>query len=187
MSVALLAGLAACGEANAVGAGGSPVTLTRDAAAGAKFGAPGPRTCSTTALPAKGPISAAQARAYVICGYEKVYQGGNLMLYLIGHVQVQVSAGRPYQHVLDSLPAIDPHKPVYDIRGSSVTYACSMPYDGPALPKPQQCRRTVNTNDEGRCYQTTFNDWRCTWGDLSAPMDTDTRTLVPPPAVSEVE
>ena len=178
--------LALSGAVLAAPGGTAGVVLTRDRAAGAKFHAPGPRTCSSTTQPSNGPISAAQARSYVICGYEKVYQGGAEQLYLIGNVQVQVSSGRPYQHVRDSLEAIDPHKLVYDIRGSSVTYTCSQPYTGPALPKPQPCRRTPNPHDEGRCYQTTFGDWRCTWADLTAPMDTDTRTLVPVPTEAEV-
>ena len=60
----------------ATSAQGDGVTLTRDASVGAKYGAPGPRSCSTTTLSKSGAISPEQARAYVICGYEKDYQGG---------------------------------------------------------------------------------------------------------------
>jgi hypothetical protein len=162
------------------------VTLTRDAAIGAKYGAPGPRTCSTTALPKSGAIGAAQARAYVICGYEKDYQGGSRNLYLIGHVQVQVGAGRPYEHVRDSLQDIDPHKQVYDIRGSSVKYSCALPGET-VLPKSKQCTHTVEKTDEGKCYQTTFGEWRCTWSDFYAPMSTDTRLNIPAPSLADVE
>jgi hypothetical protein len=162
------------------------VTLTRDNAIGAKYGAPGPRSCSTTSLPRSGAISPAQARAYVICGYEKDYQGGSRSLYLIGHVQVQVGNGRPYEHVRDSLQDIDPHKQVFDIRGSSVKYSCAWPEDT-VLPKARQCSRTVEKTDEGKCYQTTFHDWRCTWSDFYAPMSNDPRLNIPAPSASDVE
>jgi hypothetical protein len=160
-------------------------TLTRNTAIGAKFGAPGPRSCSSMNQPSKGAISPEQARAYVICGYEQDYQGGNEALYLIGQVKIQVSRGRPYEHVRDSLEQIDPHQLVYDIRGTSVTYQCVLP--GGTLDAGHLCSRTVNANDEGKCYKTTFNEWRCTWGDLSAPMSTDTRLRVPAPKASDVE
>lgn len=186
ISAALLVVLAACGAADAHGEEGGGATLTRDAAIGTKFGAPGPRSCSSTSQPSRGPISAAQARAYVICGYEKEYQGGSDNLYLVSHVQVQVSNGRPYEHVRDSFEQIDPHKQVYDIRGNSIIYQCSLPGAYPAS-KASLCRRTINQNDKGICYQTTFNEWRCTWGDLTAPMTTDTRTLVPVPSEADLQ
>lgn len=187
LCVVLCAAVAACGDAKPAGQGGGSVTLTRDASVGAKFGAPGPRSCSSTTQPTSGPISPAQARAYVICGHEMDYQGGSESLYLIGHVQVQVASGRPYEHVRDSLEQIDPHKQVYDIRGSSVGYQCSLPSKLEGAPQLQPCRRTVEQNDKGLCYQTTFNEWRCTWGDLTAPMSIDTRTLVSAPAEADVE
>jgi hypothetical protein len=163
-------------------AASNEVVLTRNAAVGAKFAAPGPRTCSSRSQPASGSLSAANARAYVICGSEMDYQGGAENLFLFSQVKVQVSRGRPYEHVRDSLQDIDPHKLVYDIRGSSVAWVCGLP-GGPNKP----CARTVNPNDEGKCYQTTFDEWRCTWGDFSVSMSTDTRLMVAPPTLAEAE
>lgn len=174
-----------CGHGASAGAASGGIQLTRNADIGAKFGAPGPRTCSTMKQPSKGPISPNQARAHIICGFEQDYQGGTEELNLIGQIQVQVSKGRPYDHVRDSLEGIDPHQLVYDIRGTSVTYSCVLP--GGTLSGAQLCSRTVNAHDEGRCHQTTFSEWRCTWGDLSAPMSTDTWLRVPVPKASEVE
>ena len=161
------------------------ITLTRNAAIGAKFGAPGPRSCSSMNQPSRGPLSPEQARAYVICGYEQDYQGGQEELFLVGQVQVQVSRGRPYEQGPDTLDQIDPRRPVYDIRGTSVTYLCSLP--SVISPTDRRCSRTVNANDKGLCYQTTFNEWRCTWGDLTAPMSTDPALNIPPPKPSDVE
>ena len=101
-------------------------------------------------------------------------------------MQVQVANGRPYEHVRDSLENIDAHKAVYDIRGSSVKYSCVVPGATP-LSKSQQCSRTVEKTDQGKCYQTTFNEWRRTWSDFNAPMSTDTRLLIPVPPASELE
>ena len=120
----------------------------------------------------------------MICGYE-----GQLdSLHLLGHVQVQVGRGRAYEHVRDSLQDIDPHKQVYDIRGTSVAWSCLDPHQMPSvMTRAQQCTRTMWNAAQGKCYQTTFNDWRCTWGDLSAPISTDTRLRVPPPQVADVQ
>ena len=162
------------------------MTLTGDTAAGGKVQAPGPRRCSTTALPRGGAITPALVRASVICGFEKDYRGGADSLYLIGRVQVQMGAGRPYKHVCDSLADIDPHKRVFDIRGFSVRYQCEVP-GASVRGKARQCSRTIEAHDEGKCHQTTVCDWRCTWGGFSAPMSTDTRLRVPAPPMAEVE
>ncbi len=134
--------------------------------------------------PRTGPLSPEQAHAYAICGQEKDYRGGSENLFLIGQVQVQVSKGRPYEHIRDSFQQIDPSKPVYDIRGTSVRYSCALPN---SYPDDRRCRRTVDAHDKGICYQTTFNEWKCTWVDVDAPVSTDTRLLVPPPRESDVE
>ena len=158
------------------------VTLTRDAAIGAKYAAPGPRKCADTRQPTSGPISPAAARAYVICGGEGL---SDSTLILQSKVQVQVGKGRPYIHVRDSLEAIDPSQPVYDIRGTSVRWTCSAL--GGVLPQSKLCTRTETPNNEGKCYRTTFGDWRCSWADFTAPMSTDTRLNRAPPSESEAE
>jgi hypothetical protein len=159
-----------------------PVALVRDAAIGAAYGAPGPRRCASTTQPTKGAIGPAEARAYVICGAEGV-TGSTLMLQ--AKVVVQVAKGRPYIHVTDSLQAIDTSQLVYDIRGTSVRYACAA--RGGVLPDSKLCTGTETPHDEGKCYRTTFGDWRCTWGDFTAPVSTDTRLNRAPPSESEAE
>ncbi len=176
--VALAATIAAGGVAQAA------VTLTRDAAIGARYGTPGPRRCSTTTEPRQGAISSEQARDYVICGHEVESNG----LDLFGHVQVQVSRARPYEHVRDSLQDIDPRRPVFDIRGASLVFSCLDPRQMPSsLTRAQQCTRTQWNSAEGKCYQTTFGDWRCTWSDFNAPMSTDTRLRVGAPSLADVQ
>ncbi len=46
---------------------------------------------------------------------------------------MQVGAGRPYQHVVDSFGDIDPRRPVYPIRGSDVAYVCAAAHTPPQV------------------------------------------------------
>jgi hypothetical protein len=163
--------------------GASGVELQRDDAVGLKFGAPGPRVCSDMSEPINGTLTSDEARAYVICGYEQDYQGGSELLYLLGDVQVQIVQERPFND--DGFDGIDVDKPVYDIAGSSVVYECVL--NGGTLPVEQQCSRTPNSNDTGVCYQLLTGDWRCNWGDTTAPMSTDTRLRVPAPRLAEAD
>jgi hypothetical protein len=159
------------------------VELTRDEAIGAKFGAPGPRVCSTMSEPQNGPLTADEARAYVICGTEADSQGGSENLFLLSDVEIQTIQSRPFND--DGFDGIDPSKTVYDITGTSVVWVCSM-LDS-VLPLDQQCKRTPNPHDTGVCYQLTTGEWRCSWGDFNVPMSTDSRLNVPAPTLGEVE
>ena len=179
--------LAACGTANADGAGGvtggaGGVELMRNAAAGAPFQAPGPRTCVSTTEPKGGAITPAQARAYVICGYEHADQD---TLMLLTNVQVQVGRGRPYNPLTDFADTVDTHATVYDIRGTSTAYTCSA-RDMSAY-GVKRCGRSVFPANEGRCFQTTFGEWRCTWNAPGFMPSTDTRLNVDPPSPGEAE
>ncbi len=166
--------LAACGQAASNDGG---ITLTRDAATGAKYNAPGPRSCSTTKLPAKGALSPEQARAYVICGQEGTY-GSGPDLALVSQVKIEVARGRPFNIRTDSFQSIDPTQTVYDIRGSLVSFNCG--YRG-----AESCKRGEQRAGEGICFRTTFGDWRCTFYDRNN--DIVKNPLVKPPTLAEAE
>jgi hypothetical protein len=158
-----------------------PVNLIRNAAVGAEYKAPGPRSCSNRGEPRSGPLTSAAARAYVICDNEGV-TGESLLL--LGRVQVQVSNGRPYNYATDNFQGIDTSKTVYDIRGSTVRYACVKP--GLTLADSQLCSQVEDPNAEGRCFQDSNADWHCSWN-ASVAASTDTRLRVPPPSEADAE
>ena len=144
---------------------------------GAPYGARDARSCPDTRAPARGAPSAAQAAQYVTCAQEGVF-GSSSSLGLVEHVRVDVGAGRPYQHVVDSFQDIDPHQLVYPIRGSFTGYQCTLltgPNGYPNL-RGHNCSVRENTHATGVCFRTTFGDWRCGMQDTSVPVNTDTRS-----------
>jgi hypothetical protein len=161
--------------------GAGAVNLVRNAAVGAEYRAPGPRSCSSRVEPRSGPLSSAEARAYVICDNEGV-TGESLIL--LARVHVQVSSGRPYNYVTDNFQGIDTSRTVYDIRGSALSYACVKP--GLTLGDSQLCSRVEDPNAEGRCFQDANADWHCSWN-ASVAASTDTRLRAPPPSEGEAE
>jgi hypothetical protein len=165
----------ACGSAEASDTGG--IVLTRDAAIGAQFNAPGPRSCSTRKSPASGKPTPEQARAYVICSLEGTY-GSGPQLALVSQVKIEVGRGRPFNILTDSFESIDPTQTVYDIRGSLVSYDCG--YAG-----PNSCKRGDQRDGSGICFRTTFGDWHCTFYDRKN--DIVKNPLVKPPTLAEAD
>ena len=129
---------------------------------GKPYGARDPVTCGSTAAPASGGPSAAQAARYVACGVEKVSSGN---LYLVSDVKVQVGAPRPFLPRVDSGVDVDTSKQVYPIRGSFRRYICDpvSSYMGNA---GKNCAYANETEAKGTCYRTSFGDWRCSMLDV---------------------
>lgn len=192
---ALVLALTGCGgksapnAANPAAAGeDGDVVLTRDNAVGAKYGAPGPRTCSTDKVPANGPPSAGVIAKYVICGreYERPTEPS---LYLVDQVQVTaISNGRPYNPNEDvNMGKIDITAPIYDIGGSLVSYRCSRlqeagGYDfGPDYKQGTQCSTDRETKATGACFLNTLHQWSCSLLDVDA-LTTGEHQTPPPPA-----
>lgn len=173
------------GPTSASTGGGGDIVLTRDAAIGAPYGAPGPRSCSTDTVPASGAPNADQIAKYVICNRE-----GKMgdYLYLVDQVQVTaISAGRPYNPNEDTyMSKIDINQPVYDIAGSMVGYQCNVinqpgGYDGGEAYNPgKQCRSTAEAKATGLCYINTLHQWWCSMQDEGAKV-ANTKELQPPP------
>ncbi len=168
--------------------GGGDIVLTRDAAIGAKYGAPGPRTCSTDKAPADGQPSADQVAKYIICGSEQE-RPTEPRLYLIDQVKITgVSAGRPYNPNEDAnMGSIDITKPVYDIEGTSVSYACNRlwqpgEYDGgPDYRAGTQCTAYTATKAKGNCSMNTMHEWSCGMTDVDS-LTNGQHGVAPPPA-----
>ena len=125
---------------------------------GKPFGARDPRTCSSR----KDGLSAAQARQYVICDYEKVVQPNSpkAILTLATDVTVEIGRGRPFNMLTDSnYHGIDPSQTVYPIRGSFNGWSChtiSGSFSG-----SNTCSEWPQTAAAGICYKDSFGDWHC--------------------------
>jgi len=146
---------------------------------GAPYGARDPAVCSSTKDPVKGAPSAAQAKAYFLCGLTGEKETGGY-LYLISDLKVDVAgSSRPYNAWTDSTPDIDPKQPVYAIKGSYSLYQCMHPGQGGgnSYPIGKNCNRTDaggNTplRAAGICYKDSFAEWHCYMHITDAPLDT---------------
>ena len=89
---------------------------------GAKYGTREPKACATRTAPAKGALSADQARQYFICDAE---HESTSHLFLVTNVKVQVApASHPASRSILG-GDLDPSQPIWDIRGSFTQYQCS--------------------------------------------------------------
>jgi hypothetical protein len=136
-----------------------------------------PRTCTSRLSPKKGALNAEQAKMYFICDAEKWHGTevqGSSFFRLVDVQQIQV-APVPRKATFDDIDwgrkisAINTNLPVYDIRGTYISYACFggvMEYEsvrGRIIKKEKgkDCHINQNTNREGFCFRNTFGDWHC--------------------------
>ena len=131
---------------------------------GAAYGARDPEVCTSGKNPVKGGPTAEQARAYVQCGVSGESETGQT-LWLMGELKIEVAPNaRPFNYYSDSTGDIDPKQPVYDLRGSYVSYQCFHP--GQGYPAGKNCVRydagaNAPLRATGFCYKDTFADWHC--------------------------
>ena len=183
--LALMLGLAACqqksnpGAAQAAAGGGGEIVFARDAAVGAQYGAPGPRSCAPRDTPQSGALSDAQAAAYVICSNERVLAGAEQLL-LMENVQVHEEPGRPFNMSTDAFSGIDPSKPVYEIHGGYTSYLCGKPGNGDEPSPGVNCLTGQRVKAKGACFRVDQNAWACTFEDFDANPGEDKPS--PPPA-----
>ena len=138
---------------------------------GAKYGSREPRTCASMKLPAKGVLSAEQARQYFQCNREGIQ---SYMLYLWEDVKVEIGKGTPYR----DLPGMsrpgngDPDGLVYQIRGSFKKYQCSAQINSPLTGTNnfgKNCSIYNEPKATGTCYRDNFGEWQCNMSDFSGP------------------
>lgn len=154
------------------------LALPASAGVGAKYGARDPVTCAVRNVPRSGAPSPAQAAQYFRCDSEG--EDGNDNLYFFTDVKVQVASARPFNWASDGRSyQIDPHKPVYDIRGSFREHQCSAKNGSAYEHNPgHACNTGVAQNAEGNCYMSTFGDWHCHMSDIH--LDLTTKNVAPP-------
>jgi hypothetical protein len=181
--IALATVAGACGEGGGSAGGGDEIILVRDAALGAKYGVPGPRTCQDPKAPGAGPPSAAQAAALVACHLEGEFASD---LYVLDQVTVtEIAPGRPYNPLTDGgQQNIDVGRAIHAIRGNMNRYqsrpiyaAAGSPPD-PAYSRGTNCTRHSAAGAEGICFVDTFGDWHC-WMIHQGPSVSTTRGTAP--------
>ena len=142
---------------------------------GAKYATRDPATCASKTKPAKGAPTVEQAKQYVLCGSaSRVGEGEDSYhhMILLENVRVQIGQGRPFQGGINSdinMHDVDPHFPVYPIRGSFDMYQCSNIAVGDPWQSIYEAGKNCDVYEEHRatgiCFKTTFGDWDCSMGD----------------------
>lgn len=117
----------------------------------------GPRTCnSVTSVP-----TVAQIPALIQCESENK---SAYNIYLVTNIKVQAGGFRKYSPTLDAYAtSIDTDAKVMPIRGSMVTWLCSQDRDNPGA----NCAKVNKPQSEGKCFKTTFGDWKCGMSDTN--------------------
>jgi hypothetical protein len=153
------------------------IPAVAQAGSGAKYGSRDPKPCPPANF--GGAPSAGQASQLFTCATEK--DTGDT-IYLVGNVQVQVaSSSRSFQPG-DSYNDIDPHKPIYPIRGSFTYYSCRKQFniDASHTNVGKNCSILQQPHAQGICYKTAFGDWTCKMTDPSVHWDQATTGNAPP-------
>lgn len=112
-----------------------------------------PRLCKAV----NSPPSLGQAVALVQCTMDHDRATG---LFLVQEVAITMGAPRAYVVDLDGeLTEIDSTAPVYPLTGSLKHYWCSPV--GVGYPAGKNCTLSPMPQAAGKCWKTTFGDWRC--------------------------
>lgn len=133
---------------------------------GAPYGSRDPVTCASRKAPASGAPSPAQVAQYVQCDPEGGEGVRGHFIHLMTSVKAEIGAGRAFSPIADRMTDIDVRQPVYPIRGSYNWYQCGNVRGG--APAGANCGLYVESNATGKCYKTTFGDWRCIMNDATA-------------------
>ncbi len=160
------------------GAGAATNILVRQIGVGSRFASRDPYSCTSRKEPASGDISAAMARQYFICDNEFTERSTMDMskqeLHLVTGVTVEVGAPRPFELLQDATPrnndaGIDPHFPVYPIRGGFTNWSCeeTSTYGYSA---GHNCDQMPMPKATGICFKSSFGEWHCNMTDLSGQM-----------------
>lgn len=153
--------------------------MVAQAGSGVPFATRDPHTCPNTKQPVSGPISATQARLYVMCEADHILSG---YMYLAENVTVEVGKGRPFNPLSEGfVKDIDVNAPVYPIRGSFLDYQCSVSRGFPIENVGKNCNLTERPHAKGICYKSSFGDWACSMRDLDVDFRATKRDVPPPP------
>jgi hypothetical protein len=129
-----------------------------------------PQTCSSRSEPRNGPISAAQAIKYATCdaeGDQVVPSPGIASFLEIFSLQVGSARRVSPEDIVRYGETINQSKPIYEIKGRAVLYACSRIKGFAVIAKRgSNCQTWGSTdsasiNSRGKCFTDFANKWRC--------------------------
>ena len=148
------------------------------AGVGAPYGTRNPETCKSKKEPSKGAPSSEQARQLFACTVEGV-SGGTL--YLVEKVTIEVGKGTRFFDLAAGARPSDADRDglIYPIRGSLRRYSCGIP-SSILNNAGKNCTVFEEPKATGDCYRTSFGDWKCSMGDMSAPDKYGSRNVPPP-------
>ena len=136
----------------------------------ATYAARDPRRCTSLA----SPPNQEQAAVLIQCTMEV---GTSIGVRLMQNVSVQLGAPRKFQPETDSrLQEIDAQAPIFTLTGSAMSYFCSSVAFG-LYHAGTNCTVTPMPQVNGRCWRTTFGDWKCSLDEPTA----DSRSGQPGP------
>lgn len=128
-----------------------------------------PRTCDSTSAPKSGRIDAAQAKIYAACEAEKPVNNYSVRFIDILSLEVAPKPRRVNMRDLQEYPNIDIEKPIYDLKGSVISYWCYRVSDSQfGYRAGRNCTIRRVPESTGRCFQNTFGNWNCGIGTYSA-------------------
>jgi len=120
-----------------------------------------PRKCTSVIAPP----NQAQAAALVQCTMEVATSIGAR---LMQNVNVQIGAPRSFDPETDSrLKEIDAQAPILPLTGRAMSYFCSSVAFG-LYHAGTNCAVTPMPQVNGRCWRTTFGDWKCSLDEPTA-------------------
>lgn len=149
-----LFGLIACSSSQGSLAQAADANLSGPPVMSPKWQTRLPRECSKVTTPP----NASQAAALVQCTME--YQSSQVVS-LMQEVKVEVGGARPFAAGDSTLRQIDPASNVYPIRGSEKLFLCGQVLESIMHNTGTNCSYFDFSKAEGRCWKTTFGDWKC--------------------------
>ena len=152
----LLLSLSGCRDSSsALASPGPSAAISGAPVLNSEYGARNPRACEKVT---KAP-SVAEAQALVQCGLEGFFPGP--ALFLVTDVKIEMGAARN-QTPLDGTNDLDPRSKIYPLRGSLTKYSCGLVAQYGAGTNCQKWPAATGGDAPGRCWQTSFGDWKCT-------------------------
>lgn len=152
--------LATPGCKSAGGEGGGQSGVSAPVQVNTEFATRDPRQCTGfTAQP-----SVADATILVQCTMDGKSDG---FINLVQNVKVQLASPRAFIYESDSfLKEIDVKAQVIPLRGSLTDFGCSPA--NTVTPAGENCESYDIPSGTGRCWKTTFGDWKCSLGGANA-------------------
>jgi hypothetical protein len=125
------------------------------------------RTCPDRSQPSKGPISVAQAKAYVACSYEDK-PPYNAAVRFVDVQKLEIASNTRPVNTQDIMrwPQINQHKPIYVLQGAVVVHSCANIAGSQKV--GSNCIRYDVPKAIGTCWQDQFAAWFCFLGGPTA-------------------